>query len=161
MSICHIQLRILVFLQAVLEQHSTILPGGVMAFAAPHAELGEVVAVALTRTGNGNGWQSVREWMLGRLSARSVPQLFVHVPSLPCGSTGKLKRLGYAAWLGLDPLQGSEPITLIARFQDMPDETSGGNVSDAVSLELLVERGACIGSTPEGQSHGLYELVLT
>ena len=84
-----------------------------MAFAAPHAALGEVAAVALPAGSEGVTLLQLRSWLRASLPTSSLPQLLVRTRSLPTtAATGKLQRLGYAAALGVPPLSGTEIATL-------------------------------------------------
>jgi oxalate---CoA ligase len=95
----------------VVEQALVSHPGvgHIMAFAAPHRELGEVVGLMATRpplvaprlepatvkTLRGHAFGS------GALPAKWLPECLVWVDSLPKGATGKPARIGIASSLGL------------------------------------------------------------
>ena len=93
-------------------EHPTIRDsGGVMVFSTPHAELQEVVAVAMLH-GSPVDLTQVRAWASLRLGASQLPQLLVLVPEFPRTLTLKLKRLGFAETLGLKDIRGGQLQTL-------------------------------------------------
>ncbi|HEY0779434.1 MAG TPA: non-ribosomal peptide synthetase [Gemmatirosa sp.] len=82
-----------------------------VAFAAPHATLGEVVAAAVVaRPGTEITEAALRQFVASRLAPFKVPQRVLLVPAIPTGPTGKLQRIGLAAALGIDaPLRDDAP----------------------------------------------------
>jgi acyl-CoA synthetase (AMP-forming)/AMP-acid ligase II len=74
----------------------------VVAFALPHAQLGEDVAAAVVLHDNTQVTEfNLREFATSRLADFKVPCRVIVVPEIPKGSTGKLQRLGLAEKLGL------------------------------------------------------------
>ena len=70
-------------------------------FAAPHPRLGEdVVAAVVLRPGSSATGDELRRFALDRLAAHKVPSQFVIVPEIPCGPTGKPRRIGLYQVLG-------------------------------------------------------------
>ena len=94
----------------------------VMAFAAPHDQLGEVVCIALQLPQLAELPQ-LRSWLGRSLPSTALPQLVVHVPSLPTTpATGKLRRVGYAASLALPALIGSQLRSFVLEPNALPAE---------------------------------------
>ncbi|MDE0102604.1 MAG: AMP-binding protein [Bryobacterales bacterium] len=84
----------------VLLEHPDVAQ--VVAFAAPHAKLGEQVAAAVVpKEGRTLTTPKLRRFASQRLANYKVPRIFVFVDAIPKGPTGKLKRIGLAADLGL------------------------------------------------------------
>jgi acyl-CoA synthetase (AMP-forming)/AMP-acid ligase II len=74
----------------------------VVAFAMPHATLGEEVAAAVVlREGQHATERDLRTFAQARLAEFKVPRRILIVPEIPKGATGKLQRIGLAAKLGL------------------------------------------------------------
>ena len=91
----------------VLLEHPAVRQA--VAFAVPHARLGEEVAAAVElRPGMHVDERALREWAAARLAAYKVPRRFRFVEEIPKGPTGKLQRNALAAQLGLDSL-GADP----------------------------------------------------
>lgn len=93
---------------APLEVDETLLDHSaveqVCTFAAPHARLGEEVAAAVVlRDGATATERELREFVRARLADFKVPRRVVFVPEIPKGPTGKVRRTGLAARLGLLP----------------------------------------------------------
>jgi oxalate---CoA ligase len=76
-----------------------------VAFAVPHAQLGEEVAaaVALKPDRSDNG-ADLRRWARARLASFKVPRLIRIVDSIPKGPTGKVQRIGLAGQLAIEEL---------------------------------------------------------
>ncbi len=73
-----------------------------IAFAMPHAKLGEDVAAAVVlREGAAADERSLRDFLAGRLADFKVPRRIVLLDEIPKGATGKLQRIGLAQKLGL------------------------------------------------------------
>jgi acyl-CoA synthetase (AMP-forming)/AMP-acid ligase II len=71
-------------------------------FAVPHAKLGEDVAVAIVlRQAATADEHSIKEFCASRLAKFKVPETIVFLEEIPKGATGKLRRIGLAAKLGL------------------------------------------------------------
>ncbi len=74
-----------------------------VAFAAPHALLGEQVAAAVVlRPGFTVTDRDLLQAAAKQLARAKLPRQILFVPEIPLGPTGKLQRLGLAARLGLD-----------------------------------------------------------
>ncbi len=73
-----------------------------IAFAVPHAKLGEDVAAAVVlREGAAADERALRDFLAGRLADFKVPRKIVLLAEIPKGATGKLQRIGLAQKLGL------------------------------------------------------------
>jgi len=73
-----------------------------IAFAMPHAKLGEDVAAAVVlREGASADERSLRDFLAGKLADFKVPRKIVLLDEIPKGATGKLQRIGLAQKLGL------------------------------------------------------------
>ena len=71
-------------------------------FAAPHPTLGEEAAVAVVLCdGPRPALAELHAFLLERLSLAKIPRRIVFLPELPRGPTGKLRRIGLAAQLGV------------------------------------------------------------
>jgi len=74
----------------------------VVAFAMPHARLGEEVAAAVVlREGHGATEREIREFAAARMADFKVPRRVVILDEIPKGATGKVQRIGLAQKLGL------------------------------------------------------------
>jgi acyl-CoA synthetase (AMP-forming)/AMP-acid ligase II len=74
-----------------------------VAFAVPHAKLGEDVAAAVQpKPGARCDAAELRAFAAARLAPFKVPRTIVVLDEIPKGPTGKLQRIGLAAKLGLD-----------------------------------------------------------
>jgi hypothetical protein len=68
-----------------------------VAFAVPHATLGEDMAAAVVLRENGTvGEKELREFAFARLADYKVPSQIIVVDEVPKGPTGKLQRIGLA-----------------------------------------------------------------
>ena len=84
----------------VLMDHPAVAQ--VVAFAVPHAKLGEEVAAAVVlRDGRSASEGELRDFARQRLAEFKVPRRVVILDEIPKGATGKLQRIGLAAKLGL------------------------------------------------------------
>ena len=73
-----------------------------VAFAAPHAKLGEEIGAAIVLEGGTNlTRRQVQEFVAERLAAYKVPRVVRFVDAIPKGPSGKLKRVGLARDLGI------------------------------------------------------------
>jgi acyl-CoA synthetase (AMP-forming)/AMP-acid ligase II len=73
-----------------------------IAFAMPHAKLGEDVAAAVVlREGAATDERALRDFLAGRLADFKVPRRIILLDEIPKGATGKLQRIGLAQKLGL------------------------------------------------------------
>ena len=73
-----------------------------IAFAMPHAKLGEDVAAAVVlRDGAAADERLLRDFLAERLADFKVPRRIVLLDEIPKGATGKLQRIGLAQKLGL------------------------------------------------------------
>ena len=71
-------------------------------FAVPHASLGEDIASAVVLRPHSLATpKDIRQFASGRIAEFKVPRQVLILPELPKGPTGKLKRVGLAAKLGL------------------------------------------------------------
>lgn len=86
--------------EEVLMEHPAVAQ--VVAFAMPHAQLGEEVAAAivLLKDTSATG-REIRAFAAARLADFKVPRQFVFVNEIPKGPTGKVQRIGLAAKLGV------------------------------------------------------------
>jgi oxalate---CoA ligase len=77
-----------------------------VAFAAPHAALGETVAAAVVlRSGLVASERELREFAAQRLADFKVPQKVLFLDEIPKGPTGKIQRIGLASRLGVDEIK--------------------------------------------------------
>ncbi len=84
----------------VLIEHEAI--DQAVAFAVPHARLGEDVAVAVVLAAGAElSDGQLRAYVSSRLADYKVPRTTVFVDEIPKGPTGKLQRIGLAEQLGL------------------------------------------------------------
>jgi acyl-CoA synthetase (AMP-forming)/AMP-acid ligase II len=73
-----------------------------VAFAIPHAKLGEEVGAAVVlKEGAAATEQDIRSFALERMADFKVPRKVVILDEIPKGATGKMQRIGMAAKLGL------------------------------------------------------------
>ena len=73
-----------------------------VAFAVPHAKLGEDVAAAIVlRDGQEANEREIRDHAASRLADFKVPKQILIMDEIPKGPTGKLQRIGMAEKLGL------------------------------------------------------------
>lgn len=78
-------------------------------FAMPHPKLGEDVAAALVlRPGCRGDVAPIRAFAGAHLSAFKLPRRILLLEALPKGATGKIRRIGLAAQLGLDGSGGGD-----------------------------------------------------
>ena len=83
-----------------LMDHPAVLQA--VAFAVPHAMLGEDVAAAVVlREGGVATEQELHAFVSQRLAAFKTPRRIVFLAEIPKGATGKLQRIGLAQKLGL------------------------------------------------------------
>jgi thioesterase domain-containing protein/acyl carrier protein len=86
-----------------------------VAFAIPHAQLGEEVGAAVELTAGAGVDASVvdadgldlsvlRDWAGARLATYKVPRIILRVDEIPKGPTGKVQRIGMAQRLGIAPM---------------------------------------------------------
>jgi acyl-CoA synthetase (AMP-forming)/AMP-acid ligase II len=84
----------------VLLEHPAVAEA--VTFAFPHATLGEDVASAVVlRRDHVATPKAIRQFAIGRIADFKIPRQVLIVPELPKGPTGKVKRVGLAAKLGL------------------------------------------------------------
>ncbi len=85
----------------VLMDHAAV--DQAVTFAVPHEKLGEdVAAVVVLRAGGRADERSLRDHAAEHLAPFKVPRTILIVDEIPKGPTGKLKRIGLAATLGLE-----------------------------------------------------------
>ena len=106
---------------------------GLLAFAAPHEELGEVVGIAVTcESGKTPTLQMLRRaGTRGGLGRPWLPELLVLVPTLPKGPTGKPKRIGLAQALGIPMLRLSTGMQTVDLRSGQPKEFEAARRADA------------------------------
>lgn len=86
-----------------------------VAFAVPHATLGEDVGAAVVlRAGAAATGDEIREFSFGRLAAFKVPSVVLVVDTIPKGPTGKLQRIGL-----VDKLRDRLATTFVAPRDDI------------------------------------------
>lgn len=86
-----------------------------LAFALPHAELGEDVAAAVVlKPGAVADERALRAHVAERLAYFKIPRRVVIVPALPLGPSGKPQRLGLAQRLGVDTPAGGSSASSVA-----------------------------------------------
>ena len=84
----------------VLLEHPAIAEA--VTFAVPHTTLGEDVAAAIVLRPNATATvKDIRQFASGRLAGFKIPRQVLIVKELPKGATGKVRRVGLAATLGL------------------------------------------------------------
>jgi acyl-CoA synthetase (AMP-forming)/AMP-acid ligase II len=84
----------------VLLRHPAVAQA--VAFAIPHALLGEDVGAAVVlRKGSDVGERELRGFAAERLAAFKVPKTIMFLDQIPKGPTGKVQRVGLAARLGI------------------------------------------------------------
>jgi thioesterase domain-containing protein len=87
----------------ILLDHPDILEG--VAFAVPHAQLGEDVGAAVVPRENASLTETqVRAFVSTRLADFKVPRMVRIVDEIPKGPTGKLQRFGLAEELNVQPI---------------------------------------------------------
>lgn len=131
-------------------------------FAAPHKELGEVVAVAMVeKKGHSVTLKQLNKFGLlyGQLAAQWLPFVLVYCDAVPKGPTGKVQRTKLASMLGVPALSAAdnprsyrykagEPLVEVLTSAQVQSETSDGkqtlpskssfteSLEDVVGLEL-------------------------
>jgi amino acid adenylation domain-containing protein len=123
--------------EEVLLEHPAVAE--VVAFALPHAQLGEDVAAAVVLHNNTPVTElALREFATRRLAEFKVPRRVIVVPEIPMGSTGKPQRLGLAEKLGL---MAADHEALVAREGFIaPDEPLEARLAEIWAAVLGVER---------------------
>jgi acyl-CoA synthetase (AMP-forming)/AMP-acid ligase II/Leucine-rich repeat (LRR) protein len=119
---------------ALLALAETLLPdlSSMIVFASPHAELGEVVGVAVTcETGGSVSLSQLRRCgtRSGLLGRRWLPEMLVQLDSIPTGVTGKPARIGLAEKLQLPALSLAKSMRTI----DLRHNLSNAGKAAAVS----------------------------
>ncbi len=85
----------------VILQHPAVRQA--VAFAVPHAQLGEDVGAAIVlKEGASATAGEIREFVAARLAPFKAPCVVRFVPEIPKGPTGKVQRIGLAAKLGVE-----------------------------------------------------------
>jgi oxalate---CoA ligase len=91
----------------VLLQHPSVAEA--VTFAIPHRQLGEAVGVAVVnREGATVTEIEIREFAAARLAHFKIPEVVRFVPGIPRAATGKIQRIGMAAKLGIEEIDGNE-----------------------------------------------------
>jgi len=94
--------------ESLLLAHPAV--GQAVVFAVPHASLGEEVGAAIIlREGCVASAADLQTYLLTQLSLPKVPRRILFPATLPKGPTGKLRRIGLAAVLGIDDGARSRP----------------------------------------------------
>jgi acyl-CoA synthetase (AMP-forming)/AMP-acid ligase II/acyl carrier protein len=94
-------------------------------FAVPHASLGEDIASAVVLRPHSLATpKDIRQFASGRMAEFKVPRQVLILPELPKGPTGKLKRVGLAAKLGLAN-DGGMSRTVLAPRTPLEKELAG------------------------------------
>lgn len=107
-----------------------------IAFAMPHATLGEDVAAALVaRAGQQIDEAAMRAFARERLAPFKVPARVVQLSELPKGPTGKVQRIGLAAKLGLTAATVGAPVS--AAPATPTEETLAGIWRDVLRVERV------------------------
>ena len=102
---------------AVLMEHPAV--DQAVAFAVPHARLGEDIAAAVVLHSYAMATeQDIRLFAARRLAASKVPQQIYIVEELPRTPTGKLQRVGLAEKLGLTA-HGPGQCTMHSEYMDL------------------------------------------
>jgi acyl-CoA synthetase (AMP-forming)/AMP-acid ligase II len=118
----------------VLVDHPAVAEA--VTFAVPHATLGEDVASAVVlRTGCIATPKDIRQFAIGRIAEFKVPRQVLIVTDLPKGPTGKVKRVGLAAKLGLAS-QVVTPPTFVAP-QTPLEKMLAGLWADVLGVEQV------------------------
>jgi acyl-CoA synthetase (AMP-forming)/AMP-acid ligase II/thioesterase domain-containing protein len=123
----------------VLRTHPAVAQA--VAFAVPDHRLGEEIAAAIVlRPGHVASEIEIRNHVAQLIADYKVPHRIVFLDELPKGPSGKLQRIGLAAQLGLDNLDGA------AKFASRPSEyvaprtTTERTLADIWRQVLRVER---------------------
>ena len=106
----------------------------VLAFAAPHEELGEAVGVALVcESGRTVTLAQIRRaaGSNGLLSRRWLPEMLLMLPSLPRGPTGKPLRIGLAERFQLPSLRTGAPMLTLDMRVKQPLEHEAARRAEA------------------------------
>ncbi len=97
-----------------------------LAFAVPHAQLGEEIAAAVElRPGATAAAAEIRAWAAERLPSFKVPRLIRVVDAIPRGPTGKLQRIGLAAKLGIGTLDDTQLGEFVAPRSELEERIAG------------------------------------
>src|SRR5262249_2155760 len=98
----------------VLLKHPAVAEA--VAFAVPHATLGEDVATAVVLRPQAVATpKDLRQFAIGRIADFKVPRQVLIVDEIPKGPTGKVQRFGLAAKLGLATSSGQPPVFVAPR----------------------------------------------
>lgn len=96
-----------------LLQHAAVRQA--LAFAVPHAQLGEEVGAAVElHAGQTVSEQELRDWVAERLASFQVPRVIRVVEKIPTGPTGKLQRIGLAGKLGIETIDDAVRAAYVA-----------------------------------------------
>ncbi|MBI3977648.1 MAG: non-ribosomal peptide synthetase [Chloroflexi bacterium] len=146
----------------VLRQHPAVAEA--VAFAVPHASLGEDVAAAVVLRENADARaEDLRMFAAQRLSSFKLPRQIVILDAIPKGPTGKVQRIGLAEKLGLvvQDLTSTERSNNRA-VSEMSGGTTNGNIPAAWTGSQA--QGAHLDGTPqdglERQLAAIWEAVL-
>jgi acyl-CoA synthetase (AMP-forming)/AMP-acid ligase II/acyl carrier protein len=113
-----------------------------VAFGVPHSTLGEEVAAAVVLRPQADASESeLVEFAASRLVSFKVPSRILLLDQIPRGPTGKIQRIGLAAWLGLvsgpaKPRQTKPPRPYVAPRSDL-EKTIAGLWKEILKVEPI------------------------
>jgi acyl-CoA synthetase (AMP-forming)/AMP-acid ligase II len=110
-------------IEDVMRKHEAIQD--VIAFAAPHEDLGEVVGVAVVkRPGMDTNVKELRQWAMsgGLLQVRWLPECAVFLHQIPKGPTGKPARIGLAKRLQMNRSTARHSISSTQKVSELRGE---------------------------------------
>jgi acyl-CoA synthetase (AMP-forming)/AMP-acid ligase II/thioesterase domain-containing protein len=119
----------------VLLTHPDI--GQAVAFAVPHARLGETVAAAVVlKPGRTPAERDLRAFAAERLADFKVPERILFLDEIPKGPSGKIQRIGLAARLGVDaiPPAAAAPAPFVAPRSRIEQEVAAA-FADTLGIE--------------------------
>jgi acyl-CoA synthetase (AMP-forming)/AMP-acid ligase II len=120
-----------------------------VAFAVPHAQLGEDVAAAVVSKPNGTvSERELQEFAAARLAGFKVPRRIILLDELPKGSTGKVQRIGLAEKLGLAAVGQARP-------EAKPNFVASRTPVEEALAEIWVE---VLGVKPVGVHDNFFDL---
>lgn len=118
----------------VLLEHPAVAEA--VTFAAPHPTLGEEVAAAIVlRPRTKATAKELRQYAKARLAAFKIPRQILFVKEIPKGPTGKVKRLGLAAKLGL--ASGSDSASIFVAPRNALEKALAGVWAEVLHLEKV------------------------
>ena len=127
-------------LEETLRRHPRLGGAELMVFAASHAELQEVVGLAITPTCElitsgavSSALQDVRVWAREHMSIHAIPIVLVVASVLPRTATGKLQRVGFGSRVGLPLLRGTAARSFVLD-EDPHENTSALRLHEHTAL---------------------------